>query len=165
MRFHGETRILPYTPEQVFDVVADVERYPEFLPWWREARITTSKESAYETDQVIAFGMIRLPFHSRTELDRPRRIAVTSHGQEVRRLAIIWRFEPSPEGGCRTRVALDLELRSKLVEEVLSVVFRKAMRRAVGTFERRARALYGAPAEGRRQRRGTTPRTRAGTRP
>ncbi len=165
MRFHGETRILPYTPEQVFDVVADVERYPEFLPWWREVRITTSKERAYETDQVIAFGMIRLPFHSRTDLDRPRRISVTSHGEEVPRLAINWRFEPSPDGGCRTRVALDLELRSKLVEEVLSVVLRKAMRRAVGTFERRARALYGPPPEGRRQRRGTTPRTRARTRP
>ena len=165
MRFHGETRTLPYTPEQIFDLVADVERYPEFLPWWREARITTSKESAYESDQVIAFGMIRLPFHSSTDLDRPRRIAVTSHGEEVRRLAIIWRFEPSPEGGCRTRVALDLELRSKLAEGVLSVVLPQAMRRAVGTFERRARTLYGPPAGTRRQRRGTGPRSRARTTP
>jgi coenzyme Q-binding protein COQ10 len=155
MATYSEIRVIPYTPDQVFDLVADVERYPEFLPWWRAARITGTAGDGYETDQVIGFGVLRLPFHSRTVLERPRHIVVTSSGGPVRRLAIDWSFERAPHGGCRTRVVLDLELRSKLVEGVLATVFRDAVRRAVSTFEGRARALYGPPSHReRRPRRG-----------
>lgn len=165
MATYSEIRALPYTPEQVFDLVADVERYPEFLPWWRTARITGGNGEGYETDQLIGFGTLRLPFHSRTVLERPRHIIVTSNGGLVRRLAIDWRFDQAPHGGCRTSVVLDLELRSKLVEGVLAGLFRDAVRRVVRTFEGRARAIYGPPNRGkrpRRRRQGTTRRARTG---
>jgi len=166
MATYSEIRAIPYAPEQVFDLVADVERYPEFLPWWRAARITGKARDGYETDQVIGFGMLRLPFHSTTVLERPRHISVTSSGAQVRRLTIDWSFEPAPHGGCRTRVVFDLELRSKLVEGVLAAVFRDAVRRAVSTFEGRARVLYGPPRYRervpRRRPRGAATRQRSG---
>ncbi len=142
---YTENRALCYTPEQLFDLVADVERYPEFLPWWVAARIRKRDGEVYYTDQVIGFGPIRERFPSKTVLKRPERIDVISDGGPFRHLEIQWTFEPAPRRGCLVGFHLDFELRSKLVQRLFALLLSDAARRVVATFERRAREVYGRP--------------------
>ena len=143
---YAVNRVLPYAPEQLFDLVADVERYPEFLPWWVAARIEGWDGDSYRTDQVIGFrGILRQRFRSKTDLVRPKRIDVTADSGPFRHLDIRWTFQPAPNAGCLVGFSVDFELRSKLVGGLFGPLFNAAVRRVVDDFERWARRLYGPP--------------------
>jgi coenzyme Q-binding protein COQ10 len=137
---------LPYTRDQLFDLAADVERYPDFVPWWVAARVRSREGNVYYTDQVIRFAVVRKRFDSKTVLRRPERIDVTSADRIFRRFHLIWLFDPLPENGCRVALVVDLELRSKLAQDL----FGRAILRTVGSimsaFEARAHRLYGPSA-------------------
>ena len=93
MPSHRETRFLPYSPEQVFDLVADIERYPEFLPWCRGARVRSRKGNVIVADLMIGFRMIREHYTSKVVLDRPTRIDVEyGHEGPFRKLENHWTF-------------------------------------------------------------------------
>ena len=151
MPTHAEKRVLPYTQEQMFDLVAQVERYPEFLPWCIAARVRQRDEKLLVADLIIGFKMIRERFTSRVEFDRPRRIDVTYAEGPFRYLNNHWVFEPMPPskelpgGGTLIDFYVDFEFHSKLLQSLISVLFNEAVKRMVSAFETRARALYGAP--------------------
>ena len=100
MPTHAEQRVLAYTPEQLFALVADIERYPEFLPWCLAARIKERRADRIVADMIIGFRMFRERFTSRVALDAPRRIDVTYAEGPFRRLNNRWVFDKVP-GGCR----------------------------------------------------------------
>jgi len=145
MPTHAEQRVLAYTPEQLFALVADIERYPEFLPWCLAARIKKRRADLIVADLVIGFRIFRERFTSRVALDAPRRIDVTYAEGPVRRRNNHWVFERVP-GGCRIDFYVDFEFKSRLMQKVIEVLFSEAVRRMVGAFEKRAQDLYGAPA-------------------
>ena len=145
MPTHAEQRILPYTPEQLFALVADIERYPEFLPWCIGARIRERTPALIVADLIIGFRMFRERFTSRVALDPPQRIDVTYAEGPFRYLNNHWRFTPVP-GGCRIDFFVDFEFKSRLMQKVIEMLFGEAVRRMVAAFESRARTLYGAPA-------------------
>ena len=146
MPTHAEQRVLPYRPEQLFDLVADIERYPEFLPWCVAARIRKRVGDLIEADLVIGFKMIRERFTSRVQLDRPgHRIDVAYAEGPFRYLNNHWIFEPTPDGTCRIDFYVDFEFRSPLLKRIIGVLFNEAVRRMVAAFESRAHALYGEP--------------------
>jgi coenzyme Q-binding protein COQ10 len=147
MPTHAEERVLPYTPEQLFALVAEVERYPEFLPWCVGARIKERRPDLIVADLIIGFRMFRERFTSRVSLDRPRRIDVAYADGPFRYLNNHWTFAPHPEG-CRVDFFVDFEFKSRLLQKVIEVLFSEAVRRMVGAFEKRARDLYGAPSHG-----------------
>jgi coenzyme Q-binding protein COQ10 len=144
MPTHAEERVLPYTPEQLFALVAEVERYPEFLPWCVGARIKERRPDLIVADLIIGFRMFRERFTSRVSLDRPRRIDVAYADGPFRYLNNHWTFAPHPEG-CRVDFFVDFEFKSRLLQKVIEVLFGEAVRRMVGAFEKRACDLYGAP--------------------
>ena len=144
MPTHAEKRHLPYRPEQLFDLVADIERYPEFLPWCVGARIRNRTEREIVADLMIGFRLIRERFTSRVTLNREgRRIDVTYTEGPFRYLNNHWIFEPDGQGGTFLDFYVDFEFRSILLQKVIGVVFNEAVRRMVGAFETRARSLYG----------------------
>ena len=145
MPTHAERRLLPYTPEQLFDLVADVERYPEFLPWCVGARVRERSATTITADLLIGFRMVRERFTSRVVLDRPRRIDVSYTQGPFRYLNNHWEFIAQPEGGCLIDFYVDFEFRSRMLQKVIEVLFNEAVKRMVGAFEARARQLYGAP--------------------
>jgi coenzyme Q-binding protein COQ10 len=100
MPTHAERRLLPYTPEQLFDLVADVERYPEFLPWCLAARIRERRGNVVTADLLIGFSMVRERFTSRVALDRPQRIDVSYAEGPFRYLNNHWNFIAQPGGEC-----------------------------------------------------------------
>lgn len=145
MPTHAERQLVPYSPEQLFDLVADVARYPEFLPWCVGARIRSRSEAEIVADLTIGFGPFRESFTSRVTLDRPRRVGVRYEHGPFRYLNNTWEFIPHSDG---TEVAffVDFEFRSRLLQAAIGVVFNEAVRRMVNAFRKRARQVYGPPA-------------------
>ena len=143
MPTHADQRVLPYTAEQLFALVADIERYPEFLPWCVGARIRERQPNLVVADLIIGFKVFRERFTSRVVLDPPRQIDVTYAEGPFRYLNNHWSFTPVAEG-CRVDFFVDFEFKSRLMQKVIEALFTEAVRRMVGAFEKRARDLYGA---------------------
>ncbi len=143
MASHEVHRLLGYTAEQVFDLVADVDRYPEFLPWWLEARIRERDGDVYYTDQVVGFGPIRERFGSRTTLKRPERIEVTSSDRPFQHFQLVWRFTSVSGTGCRVDLKADIEFRSPILRDTFGWRLAGETRRIVAAFQSRAGQVYG----------------------
>jgi coenzyme Q-binding protein COQ10 len=148
MPVHAERRVLPYSPEQMFDLVAAVDRYPEFLPWCIGARVKSREGNLMLADLIIGFRMIRERFTSRVILDRPGRIDVSYIDGPLKHLANRWLFDPVGEGGCVIDFHVDFEFRSRILQAAIGALFHEAVRRMVAAFETRAHALYGEPTGG-----------------
>jgi len=144
MPTHAEKRVLPYTPDQLFDLVADVEKYPEFLPWCVAARIRRREGDVFHADLVIGFKMFRERFTSRVSLDFPRRVDVTYTDGPFKYLNNHWIFEPAPDGGTVIDFYVDFEFHSKILQKLIGALFNEAVRLMVSAFEKRARHLYGS---------------------
>lgn len=148
MPTHGEKRVLPYTPAQMYDLVADVGRYPEFLPWNAAARIRSREALAdgreeVHADLVISFKVFRERFTSRVLLDpAARRIDTEYLDGPFRYLRSHWVFHDHGEG-CEVEFFVDFEFRNAILQKVIGLVFHEAMQRIVRAFEDRAAALYG----------------------
>lgn len=146
MPVHAEKRKLPYTPRQLYELVADVKRYPEFLPWCLAARIKSHEGNLILADLVIGFKMLREQFTSRVELhdEDPANLQIDVSYIEgpFRYLNNHWMFIEDEEG-CLIDFYVDFEFRSKLLQRVMQPLFNEAVRRMVGAFEARAKELYG----------------------
>jgi coenzyme Q-binding protein COQ10 len=144
MPTHAERQIVPYSPEQLFDLVADVGKYPQFLPWCIGSRVRNRTETELLSDLTIGFGPFRESFTSRVTLDRPHRVKVRYENGPFRYLNNQWEFHPHPQG---TEVAffVEFEFRSRILQAAIGVVFNEAVRRMVGAFRKRARDVYGPP--------------------
>lgn len=154
MPHHQDSRDLRYTARQMFDLVADVESYPKFLPWNSAARIrsrTPRLDGAEEiaADLVISFKVFRERFGSHVVLwpadpDTGLLKIDTSYlDGPFRHLHSGWTFLDLPQGGCRVTFFVDFEFRNAILQKLIGVVFHEAMSRIVRAFEERARTLYG----------------------
>ncbi|HET9148246.1 MAG TPA: type II toxin-antitoxin system RatA family toxin [Acetobacteraceae bacterium] len=141
---YSDRKLVPYRPDQLFDLVADVSKYPAFLPWCIGARIRTRTETDLVADLTIGFKMFRESFTSRVTLERPDRIHVHYENGPFRYLRNEWTFTPDPRG-CMVDFYVDFEFRSLLLQKTIGVVFTEAVRRMVNAFHKRARDLYGPP--------------------
>ena len=140
---HSETRHLPYTPEQLFDMVADVASYDEFLPWVVAVRIRSSSETETVADLVVGFNAFKERFTSRVTKQRPTNITVDYIEGPLKYLKNEWRFEPAPGGGTTIFFAVDFAFKSRIFEALAGQMFDRALRRMTGAFEARAAELYG----------------------
>ncbi|MCW1956039.1 type II toxin-antitoxin system RatA family toxin [uncultured Lentibacter sp.] len=144
---HEETRVLPYSPAQMFQLVGDVARYPEFLPWCSAARVRslTPIEGGEEmlADLVIGFQVFRERFGSRVRLfEEAGRIETEYLDGPFKYMRSNWQFVPN-ESGCEVRFDVDFEFRNFLLQKAGGLFFYEAMQRIVKAFEARAEALYG----------------------
>ena len=142
------TRNLPYEPRQLFDLVGDVERYPEFVPWVLRLRTWNPRAegegvSLVDAEAEVGFSFIHERFATRVRRDTPAlAIDVDLISGPFRRLQNRWRFEPCP-GGALLRFAIDFEFKTRLLDVLLAANLHHAVDRLVACFEARARALYG----------------------
>ncbi|MDJ0824341.1 MAG: type II toxin-antitoxin system RatA family toxin [Rhodobacter sp.] len=146
MAQHSETKTLPYSAQQMYDLVADVARYPEFLPWCAAARVNavTPKGDAVvmEADLVISFKVFRERFGSRVTLwSEARRIDTEYIDGPFKHMQSRWEFR-DVDGGCEVSFFVDFEFRNAILQSVIGLVFNDAMQRIVRAFERRAAVLY-----------------------
>ncbi|HEX2887771.1 type II toxin-antitoxin system RatA family toxin [Vineibacter terrae] len=146
MPTHSERRVLPYTPRQLYDLVSDVEKYPEFLPWCIAARVRERSERLIVADLAIGFRVFRERFTSRVTLSPdaaggPRIDTVYADGP-FKHLMNYWIFHPHAKG-CEVDFHVEFEFRSKLLQATIELLFHEAVRRMVAAFESRAAKLYG----------------------
>jgi coenzyme Q-binding protein COQ10 len=148
MPTHSETRFLPYSAQQMYDLVADVGSYPKFLPWNSAARIRSRVERSdgsevMEADLVISFKVFRERFGSRVVLwPHEHRIETEYLDGPFRHMRSTWKFRDAPLG-CEVDFFVDFEFRNAILQGIIGVVFNEAMLRIVRAFERRAAELYG----------------------
>ena len=139
---HSETKFLPYTPEQLFDMVADVARYDEFLPWVVAVRVRSSSEIETVADLVVGFNAFKERFTSRVIKRRPGEICVDYVEGPLKYLHNEWKFEAA-SSGTNVHFSVDFAFKSRLFEALAGQMFDRALRRMTGAFEQRAAALYG----------------------
>ena len=140
---HSETKHLPYAPEQMFDLVADVARYDEFLPWVVAVRVRSSSEAETVADLIVGFNAFKERFTSRVVKQRPSRICVDYVEGPLKYLHNEWQFAPGAAGGTDVHFSVDFAFKSRLFESLAGAMFDRALRRMTGAFEQRAAALYG----------------------
>ncbi|SEM60677.1 coenzyme Q-binding protein COQ10 [Sphingomonas gellani] len=140
---HAETRHLPYTAAQMFDLVADVRRYPEFLPWVSAMRVRKDEADETLADMIVGFKGLRETFSSRVEKHAPDRLHVEYIDGPLKYLRNDWTFRDEP-GGCAVDFAVDFAFKNRVFEALAGQVFGTALRKMIGAFEARAAVLYGS---------------------
>ena len=143
---HAEVKKVAYRPDQMFDLVADIEKYPKFLPWCVGAKIRSRNAAVIIADLTIGFGPFRETFTSRVTLNRPGEINVRYENGPFRYLTNIWRFRPV-DTGCEIDFFVDFEFKNRLLQVAIGAVFHEAVRVMVNAFQKRAKDVYGAPAK------------------
>ena len=141
MPTHQETRFLPHTAAQLFDLVSDVEDYPNFLPWCVALRVKNRDNDVIRADMVVGFKMLREKFTSRVTLTPKERIDVEYLDGPFRYLENRWLFVDR-DGGCEIDFFIDFEFRSRLLRKIMEPLFHEAVRRMVRAFEKRAAERY-----------------------
>ncbi|MEQ1687624.1 MAG: type II toxin-antitoxin system RatA family toxin [Sphingopyxis sp.] len=141
---HHEVRELPYSADQMFDLVADVARYGEFLPWVVGVRVRSDSASEMVADVIVGFKGLRENFTSRVHKTHPSHIHVDYLDGPLRHLSNDWRFHALSGGRCTVDFTVDFAFRSSLFERLAGQMFDKALRRMTAAFEARAAALYGS---------------------
>ena len=150
---HHVSKVLPYTPDQLFALVGDVNAYPDFVPWitsmrtWNARRLGEGVE-AVDAEAGVGFSFLRERFSTRVRRDQPtHRIDVDLLSGPFKRLANRWQFHEDP-GGTRVEFDIDFQFKSRLLEALLTANFSHAVDRLMECFEARAKALYGAAEPG-----------------
>lgn len=139
---HTEQQLSPYSPQQLFDLVADIEKYPEFLPWCRAARILERKDNEFLGELIISFAHITESYTSRVTLSAPHSIDVVMVKGPFEHLTNQWKFTLI-ENGTLIDFTLDFKFRSRILEKLIGSLFGKATSKMAGAFKKRAEELYG----------------------
>ena len=141
---HREKRFLPHSAEQMFDLVADVGRYAEFLPWVTAVRVRSDSDTEMIADLIVGFRSLRERFTSKVVKARPNTILVEYLDGPLKFLRNEWRFEPAP-GGCTVDFAVEFAFKNRVFEAIAGQMFDAALRKMINAFETRAEALYASP--------------------
>jgi coenzyme Q-binding protein COQ10 len=142
MPTYDRIRDLPYTPEQMFDLVIDVERYPEFVPGYLDVRITRRDGDTLYVDQTIGFAAARVKFESVAETSPPERISINSTTGPFKRLSVDWQFTAEPNG-CNVHFVAGYELSAGPLGFIIQRWFDESSGRILDAFIRRAHGVYG----------------------
>lgn len=143
MPSHRETRHLPWSPEQMYNLVADVSRYAEFLPWVIATRVKSDSDTEMVADMVVGFKHLREKFTSLVRKVPGERIEVEYLDGPLQNLENIWQFASDGQGGCTVDFFVSFTFKNRLFEALAGQYFDRAFRKMVSAFETRAEALYG----------------------
>jgi coenzyme Q-binding protein COQ10 len=145
MSAYAERQHLPYAAPQLFDLVADVERYPEFMPWVFEARVCRRRDRTIVVAMTVGVGPLRKRFLTIAALDRPHRIDIRSGDSMFDRFEQRWTFEPAAEGATNVEYHVVFEFRSRVLQTLMGASFADQATATMSAFRHRAHRLYGAP--------------------
>ena len=144
MAIHTRRVHLIYSPAQIFDLVADVEQYPKFLPWFVAAKVFRRKDQTIWTDLTMGTRFFHKRFTTEALLERPHRIYIDSRDPLFKRFVQNWKFETSPGGGTDVEYRVDFSFQSRLLQILIEGSFAGRAVEMIAAYERRARELYGA---------------------
>jgi coenzyme Q-binding protein COQ10 len=141
---HVEQYYSRHTPAQIFDLVVDVEQYPDFVPWVIAAKVIRRQDQTMWTDMTMGTAFLRKRFTTVASLDRPHRVEVNSHDPIFERFQQIWTFKPGAEGGTDVEHQVDLQFRSQILQILIGASYADRTQSMVKAYLRRAQRLYGS---------------------
>lgn len=144
MPHHHERRSLPHSAAQMYDLVADVKNYAEFLPWVSAIRVRQDEETEMLADMIVGFKSLRETFSSRVLKTPKTRIVVDYLDGPMKHLHNEWKFEDLPGGGSTVDFTVDFSFRNIVFETLAGQFFDSALRKMTGAFTERADQLYGS---------------------
>lgn len=144
MPTHAEKKTLPYSPEQMFDLVLDIERYPEFLPWCLSCDVIKEDEQDKFANLIIGYKVFREWIKCRVTFQRSHSIRVEYINGPLKYLSNTWNFTDAPNDGCIVDFYVDFEFKNPFFQKLMGVFFNELVKRMVKAFEDRAVQLYGA---------------------
>ncbi|MBF0380335.1 MAG: type II toxin-antitoxin system RatA family toxin [Magnetococcales bacterium] len=133
---------VPYSAQQMYDLVVDMDRYPEFIPWLAKARKYDEKDNQFMSEMTISFKGMRETFKTKDTVIPGKKISISNVSGPFKHLDSEWCFTDSPSGGCTIDFFIDFRFKSRLIEMALGPVFGEASRRMVEAFRNRADAIY-----------------------
>ncbi|AIK96404.1 type II toxin-antitoxin system RatA family toxin [Candidatus Odyssella acanthamoebae] len=142
MPTHAEKKILPYTPEQLFDLIADVAHYPEFLPWVDSANTYDHHDDSFTADVMIGYKIFTYPYKCRVHLVPKERIDIEYLTGPFHYLNNHWILKPLTEKLTEIDFYIDFEFNNPMLQSLLTPVFSEAVKRMIHAFEKRAAAIY-----------------------
>lgn len=141
---HIEQKKLPYTPEELFDLVADVDKYKYFAPWCVASRINKREgDTVFYADLIVGYKMIRERFSSKVILNRPNHIFIEYLHGPMKHLKNHWYFIREPDNTCTIDFNVEFEFKNNMLQGLANVFFNEVVKRMVSAFERRAEDIYG----------------------
>jgi len=143
MTTYTERQRLKYTPSQLFDLIVDVERYPEFMPWIVDSRVRRRIDNVMNTELTVGKGPLRKRFTTIAVLDRPHRVDITSRDSMFRRFEMHWILQPIAESDTNLEYSLDYQFSSRILQMLMAAAFVSQAAATVAAFKRRALYLYG----------------------
>ena len=144
MTTYTERQRLKYPPAQLFDLIVDVERYPEFMPWIVDSRVRRRDDRTMNTELTVGAGPLRKRFSTIAVLDRPHRVDITSRDSMFERFQMRWILQPTTEGGTNIEYYVDFKFRSRVLQMLMTAAFASQTAATMSAFKRRAHYLYGA---------------------
>ncbi len=143
MPSHRERRVLPYSSKQMFDLVMDIEKYPEFLPWCISSRVHTRTEELVDADVTVGYQMLREKFRSKVYTNRPDKITIDYTTGPLKNLENKWVFKDLENGKCQIDFYVSFEMKSFILSGIANKLFDKVFKRMMYAFENRAEKVYG----------------------
>jgi len=143
MKKHIERKVLPYTQQQMFDLVADVGGYQDFAPWCVASRVTRQEsDSVFYADLVVGYKFFRERFSSKVILDGPSGLHIEYQKGPLKHLSNYWVFEDNGDGSCTIDFSVEFEFQNSMLQGMAQMFFQEIIKRMVGAFEERAAELY-----------------------
>lgn len=143
MPAHSEKRVLPYSSEQLFDLVMDIEKYPEFMPWCLATRINSREKDELNADVIVGYKVFREKFNSTVHFKRPKTIEVEYRQGPMKHLQNRWTFKDIRGGQCEVDFYIEFSMKTKLFESLVDQFFHRVLVKMINSFEARALELYG----------------------
>lgn len=141
---HIEQKTLPYSPEQMFELVAAVDKYHEFLPWCVASRINKREGiNIFYADLIVGYKMLREKFTSKVVTEKPDHIYIEYLKGPLKHLRNHWRFIREPDGSCTIDFSVEFEFKNSILQGLAQVFFQEVIHRMVSAFEERAKEVYG----------------------
>lgn len=141
---HLEQKLLPYTPEQMFALVADVGSYEEFVPWCIASRVNRREsENVFYADLIVGYKLFRERFSSKVIVNAPDEIYIEYLKGPLKNLRNKWQFLRQPDNSCLIDFSVEFEFSNVALQALANMFFNEVVKRMVGAFEARAIALYG----------------------
>ncbi|KAL4200337.1 hypothetical protein AMTRI_Chr03g149170 [Amborella trichopoda] len=143
---YEERRVLGYSPEQLYSVVAAVDMYEDFVPWCQRSRIIRqNSDGSFDAELQVGFKFLVENYISHVELKKPHLIKTTASQSGIfDHLINIWEFNPGPvPGSCDIYFLVDFKFSSPLYRQVASMFFSEVVSRLVSSFTERCRSIYG----------------------
>lgn len=138
----NDQMILPYSPQQMYALVADVGSYDQFLPWVVGTRLFNRKENQFDADLIVGFKMFKERFTSRVKLTPNEKVYVDYIKGPMKYLYNDWVFEPHGEGGSKVTFTVDFEFKSMIFQKVAGLFFEEATQKMMQAFIDRAKQVY-----------------------